>query len=407
MSRTSRSGAVWLLCVLCLLAVTMPGTAVGRAQPTATDSYGAWEPFIGTDPLTPAIPDFYANYFAFSFKRTGNARFVGLRLTGDFGYARYMSFNIYRAHKGPSFGALTDDQVLPAPGSVNPFVPGTSPNATNRAYVVNVQPVGYATNPEENTLTFDPSQIRILTVIVRYYVPQGSVTAGVPLPTIEAYDVRTKQSAPLPEQYLIGDRPTFVFRWIMRPIFKTAVDNKVRFYHAVGLGQFPNADSLYLLTAVERRTREVIVLRFKPPTFPHDTSEYGATQVRYWSLNEENRDTTTAFGMKDDQFTRADDGFVYVAIGDRTLRRQAEKRGYNFMPWRIKGREGVIIYRHLVTDASFPGSFDQVPVLDPNNPRNIYLQNATRFIGDYAPRGVKISLKQFLKNGGGIAPPRR
>ena len=149
------------------------------------------------------------------------------------------------------------------------------------------------------------------------------------------------------------------------------------------------------------------MLRFKPPTVPRDSSEYGATQVRYWSLNEENRDTTTAFGMKDDQFKQADDGFVYVAIGDKTIRRQAEKRGYNFMPWRIKGREGVIIYRHLVTDASFPGSFDQVPVLDPSKPWNIYLQNATRFIGDYAPRGVTISLERFLKNGGGIAPPRR
>ena len=91
--------------------------------------YGDWEPFIGTDLTTPAIPDYNANYFAFAFTRSDEAKYVGLRLKGQFGYARYMSFNIYRAHRSPSYGALTDTQMLPAPGSVNPFLPGADPNA--------------------------------------------------------------------------------------------------------------------------------------------------------------------------------------------------------------------------------------------------------------------------------------
>ena len=156
--------------------------------------------------------------------------------------------------------------------------------------------------------------------MVRYYVPQGSATAGVPLPTIEAYDVRTGQSVALPEQYLLGGRSMALFGWIMRPIFTTIVDNKLRFYHSEGAGLFPNADNLYLIGAVTRRRGEVVVLRVKPPTFPKDTSEYGSTQVRYWSLNERNRDTSTAFGLRDDQFKVASDGFVYVAIGDKGIR---------------------------------------------------------------------------------------
>ena len=412
MLRTSQSRASYrpfllLLSLVCLVALIAPGAANGSSSPGATGDYGVWEPFIGTDLSTPALPDYNANYFAFAFTRSGDARYIGLRLRGQFGNARYMSFNIYRAHRGPSFGALTDYQMLPAPGSVNPFVPGTDPNAGDRSYVVAVQPTGYSKVPQENTLEFGPAQARTLAVILRYYVPQDSETAGVPLPTIEAYDVRTQQAVPLPEQYLIAGRPMFIFGWMMRPIFTTMVDNTLRFYHASGVGLFPNADNLYLINAVTRRTGEVVVLRFKPPTFPQDNSEYGTAQVRYWSLNETNRDSSTAFGMRDDQFKVARDGFVYVAIGGKDLRQRAEKRGYNFMPWVIRGRTGAIVYRNLVSDPSYPGRIDKVPLLDLSSPRNIYLQSATRFIGDYAPTGVRVSLKRFLKNGGGIVPPRR
>ena len=412
MSGTLHARAVLLpsllvVCLICLLAATTPAAAAGLGPPHAVVGYGDWEPFIGTDLTTPAIPDYNANYFTFAFTRSDEAKYVGLRFKGQFGYARYMSFNIYRAHQSPSYGALTDAQLLPAPGSVNPFLPGADPSARNRSYVVAVQPAGYAKDPQENTLEFDPLQIGTLVVMVRYYVPQGSATAGVPLPAIEAYDVRSGQSVALPEQYLLGGRSLALYAWIMRPIFTTIVDSKLRFYHSEGAGLFPNADNLYLIGAVTRRRGEVVVLRVKPPTFPEDTSEYGSTQVRYWSLNEGNRDTSTSFGLRDDQFKVASDGFVYVAIGDKGIRRQAEKRGYNFMPWLIRGQTGTVIYRNLVTDPSYAGSIDKVPLLDLSDPGNILAQNATRFLGDYAPTGVTVSLKRFLKDGGGLAPRRR
>ncbi len=219
--------------------------------------------------------------------------------------------------------------------------------------------------------------------------------------------MRTGQDVPLPEPYLLGGRPMAVFGWVMRPIFTTIVDKRLRFYHAAGVGQFPNADSSYLLGAVTRRAGEVVVVRLKPPTYPKNNAEYGTTQVRYWSLNEQNRNTSTPIGLPDDQFKVAGDGFVYVAIGDKGLRRQAEKRGYTFMPWLIRGRTGVVIYRNLVTDPSYAGSIDKVPLLDLSDPGNILAQNSTRFLGDYAPTGVTVSLRRFLKDGGGLAPPRR
>ena len=406
-SRAAFLPSLFAVCLVCFLVPAAPAAAGGPGQPGAIVGYGAWEPFIGTDLTTPAIPDYNANYFAYAFVRTDEAKYVGLRLKGQFGNARYMSFNIYRIHQSPSYGALTDVELLPAPGSVNPFLPGADPDATNRSYVLAVQPAGYPKDPQENTLEFDPLQMASLVVMVRYYVPQGSGTAGVPLPAMEAYDVRTGESVPLPEQYLLGGRSMARYEWIMRPIFTTIVDSKLRFYHSAGAGLFPNADNLYLIGAVTRRRGQVVVVRVKPPTFPKDASEYGSTQVRYWSFNEGNRDTSTPIGRRDDQFKVASDGYVYVAVGDKGIRRQAEKRGYDFMPWLIRGQTGVIIYRNMVTDPSYAGSIDKVPLLDLSDPRNISAQNATRFIGDYSPTGVVVSVRQFLKDGGGITPPRR
>ena len=413
MPAVSRARATHLSCCLliavsaCLVVLAAPAAAAGLASPRSVVGYGDWEPFIGTELTTPAIPDYNANYFSVAFTRSGEARYIGLRFKGEFGYARYMSYNIYRSYRSPSYGALTDQGLQPDAGSVNPFVPEIDPKATDRSYTVYVQPAGYAKDGQQNTLEFDPAQIRTLVVLLRYYVAEGSATAGVPLPTVEAYDVRTGTSLPLPEMQLLGGRPTALYAWIMHPIFSSIVDKQLRFYHSAGPGLFPNADNAYLLTALTRRTGEVAVVRLKPPTFPKDNAQYGQTQVRYWSLNEQNRDTSTPIGLRDDQFKVADDGFVYVAIGDKSLRRQAERRGYTFMPWLIKGRTGVVIYRNLVTDPSFAGSIAKVPMLDLSDPQNVYAQNATNFIGDWAPKGVVVSLKRFLKDGGGLAPPRR
>ena len=133
-----------------------------------------------------------------------------------------------------------------------------------------------------------------------------------------------------------------------------------------------------------------MVLRFRPPAFPKDSSEYGATQVRYWSLNEENRDTSTPIGINDVHVKVARDGFVYAAIVDTSIRRRA----------------GVIIYRNLRTDQSRPGRIDKVPILDPSHPWNIYLQNATRFIGATRRRAWwSASGSSSGTAGGRTAPP--
>ena len=93
-----------------------------------------WEPFIGTDPTVIALPDLYSNYYAFSFDRTnGDDKYIGIRVKGQFGYARYMSYNLYDAQKASSYGALPDTALVPDAGSVNPFKAYADPNAVARS----------------------------------------------------------------------------------------------------------------------------------------------------------------------------------------------------------------------------------------------------------------------------------
>ena len=379
-----------------------------RKPTTPVLSDAQWEPFIGTDPKVIALPDFYSNYYAFSFDRTKeDNKYIGIRVKGQFGYARYMSYNLYDAKKASSFGGFTDTALVPDAGSVNPFKPYADPNTPDRNYSLTVVPKGYPVyGNESNVFTFISDSIDILTLMIRYYVPQKSVTAGVPLPSIEAFDVRTGNAVPLPPTYSIRkELSESVYTTRLSPIFKTAIDDTIRFYHAIGLGQFNNADNLYLISALKRLNNEVFLLRFKAPTFRLDGTTDPNNDVRYWSITQSRKNTTSALGIKDADFKTAADGYVYVAIGDENIKGKAKKAGYNFMPWLVQDTCMVLIYRNILGDPSFAGYLGKVPVISMSNPRNIFIQNARNYIGDYAPRGIKMSRLTFIKNYGGWPAP--
>ena len=379
-----------------------------RKPTTPVLSDSQWEPFIGTDPKVIALPDFYSNYYAFSFDRTKeDNKYIGIRVKGQFGYARYMSYNLYDAKKASSFGGFTDTALVPDAGSVNPFKPYADPNTPGRDYTLTVVPKGYPVYGNElNVFTFITDSIDILTLMIRYYVPQKSVTAGVPLPSIEAFDVRTGNAVPLPPTYsILKELSESVYTTRLSPIFKTAIDDTIRFYHAIGLGQFNNADNLYLISALKRLNNEVFLLRFKPPTFRLDGTTDPNNDVRYWSITQSRKNTTSALGIKDADFKTAADGYVYIAIGDENIKGKAKKAGYNFMPWMVQDTSLVLIYRNILGDPSFAGYLGKVPVISMSNPRNIFIQNARNYIGDYAPRGIKMSRLTFIKNYGGWPSP--
>lgn len=374
-----------------------------------------WKEFSGQLLSTYALPDYNSIYFSYGFDWKNN-KTLGLRITGDFGYARYMSYNIYGELEGTSLASKKDVEIQALPFNVNPFLPGIPPDMKDRRYRVHVFCSDTAndtvTNGWENPLTFTASEApTLLAVVVRYYLPVGSDCANVPLPIIQAVDTIDGHELRRPENLVPADMPKHIFEKTLKPIFETVVDNTLRFYHTPGSGEFNNMDNLYLLNAVDKQPDEVLLLKFQAPTYGANNPD---VEVRYWAVNQGNVDTSTPAGMFDEELKPAKDGLTYIAMGDPedpAIADWAEQGGYNFMPWMATAGRAVILYRNLVTmsPVRFKGSIAHVPKSDfatsPITPNEITRLDAKNWIGSYAPTGQKVTQAEFMRNYGGMPSP--
>jgi hypothetical protein len=388
-------------------------------------TYGQWEIYPGNESTSLALPDYYSIYLAYTYDITLHPN-TRLRITGDFPSARYMSFNIYATRSGTSLAALTDYQLKTDARNVNPFVAGSDQRATNRRYVVNVEPQTDESAAEqassdsaitENLLTYNPKALNVapfpealLTVVIRYYVPVGLHGNAEP-PRVEVLSMEgSKPLDPQPKSYptnMAVNEP--IFRYRLAPIFESVDGDGLRFYHSEGKGQFNNADNLYLISAVDGVDGEnnVVILRVVPPTFPRDNKDFDKTDVRYWSINQGNPDTSTPVGIRDGMLRPAKDGFIYLVMGGKSVELKATEGGYNYMPWLADKERAVIIYRNMLTNPQYRGSIMRVPQLPeaPWDKQQLAAYEASLHIGDYAPAGKKVTAQEFNSNYGGMPSP--
>jgi hypothetical protein len=386
--------------------------------------YGQWEIYPGDKSFSLALPDYFSIYLAYTYDTTLHPN-TRLRITGDFPSARYMSFNIYATRSGTSLAALTDYQIKTDAHNVNPFVAGSNQHAKNRRYIVNVEPQANAPSAEqasseaditENLLKYNPKDLvagfpeALLTVVIRYYVPVGP-HGNAELPRVEVLSMEDgKPLEPQPKSYPTNmDANEPIFRHRLAPIFTSVDGDGLRFYHSEGKGQFNNADNLYLIAAVDGVDGEntVVILRVVPPTFPRDNKEFDKTDVRYWSINQGNPNTSTPVGMRDGVFRPALDGFVYLVMGGRSVEGKAAEGGYNYLPWLADKERAVIIYRNMLTNPQYRGSIMRVPMLPeaPWSNAQLAAYEASLHIGDYAPKGKKITAQEFNTNYGNMPSP--
>lgn len=391
-------------------------------------SFGQWQVYPGTDRASLALPDYYSTYLAYTID-TSQRPNTGLRITGDFPDARYMSFNVYATRLATSLGGLTDYQIATEARNINPFVAGNDAHSRHRQYVVNVEPESNGSSRQQtlsdsaspgNLLAFDPKDLLnpkipkerpLLTVIIRYYVPKQGDCGGAGPPMIDLYEVSNPTSSSLaPDSipmHMDVNEP--IFRKRLAPIFQSVRGTDLRFYHSTGGGQFNNADNIYLISAVENVDghNNVVILKLKPPTYPLTNDEFDRTAVRYWSFNQGNPDTSTPFGMKDEEFRPATDGFVYIVMGDESFRPKAKQGGYNFMPWKANKEQAVILYRNMLTNPQYRGSIARVALLPeaPWKESVLIADEASGYIGDYAPIGRKVTAQEFNETSGGMPSP--
>lgn len=372
-----------------------------------------WTENIGSNKALPLLPDSNVNYFLYSFTRQKGST-MGIRIKGQYGFARYMSYNIYDNNTLSSVGSIVDTKIIPDAGSDNPFLPGASPNVSNRNYTVTICPNTTDTAAFQNQLQYSDNLEKV-GIILRYYIPQQNNYASVPLPTIEAFDIVTGQAlpAPIPSNTSFQQQFEEKFQKITTLLNLAGIleaPKDVFFYKFSGAFLYPNLDNYYLFTPITFNKNQVVMMRFKAPSYAQNYTQNGLTDVRYFSICLCDAKTYTYSTTTDLSFNVASsDGYINIVIGDEDAALRAKAAGLNYIvlpPELNNNVKGVIVYRNLLTNPAFPYPMSLVPDLS-NNINLITLLNtstlqAQTYLSDYAPIGVKLSKTQFLADFGGF-----
>jgi hypothetical protein len=378
---------------------------------------------------------------------------------GRFPHSRFFSFTI-TSPLGVLHSFLYDDNIKPDPGSTNPFLPSANRNATHRSYTVTIvdQPDPGPGHEQPNTVyagaAGQPAG-QAFTIAVRTYLPDKGrdVTggAGAPAVTLVAANGQTStgqaactalQTKPgasnlinvnpilFPEskiQQLLAlskspehpavKRPAwykyFGPSWILAPYYAGTADQSMISslpLTATGLGA--NPANGYVFTWLDRRFgpdhsgHNIAVLHGKLPTTPATyTGEgrmQGGTQLRYWSLCNNEGPTsgkTTGPCLADEEtpINAQRDYTIVVSLPQDRPRNATDKCGVAWMNWGTTGDgytrpdSTLLIVRNLATVAhpAFPKAVQNIA--DPAKVKST--------MGPYLPTVTYTTASQFQKHG--------
>jgi hypothetical protein len=348
------------------------------------------------DPATLNVlyPDDSAQYWTGAYAAAPGTR---LRIDGRFPHARYMSFNVYDAQLRPT-DAVADLDIVPDPGSANPYRAGADRTAPAREYTVFVEFAERPPAPAPNTIYTGAEPGGLLTY--RIYIPDTGRDelgdAGLPAVTVQAADggkappsacaqaskpsvaginetLRDSGGVPATENSGVPGRNPPVWRKFTNllgafadnvtdaemsaPLFE--LQRGLGLHELGGNGGFlSNLHNAYVSAFTNRAFGRVLVTRMRPPTFPDTRGGapvMGAGQLRYWSLCGNDPPTQRFVAcLNDDRVVTGADGlatFVMTTTGERPPNAKPEC-GLNWLPWG-NGARNVLIYRHMLPEAGF------------------------------------------------------
>ncbi|PKP29741.1 MAG: hypothetical protein CVT99_16035 [Bacteroidetes bacterium HGW-Bacteroidetes-16] len=353
-------------------------------------------PFAGTDPTVLYIPDTYAVYWYFVVDRSQSPNQY-IQINGDYGNARYMSYNVYDLNELTTLGSILDKDMAPHCDSYNPFTPGINVNGTLSTYRVNIVPNNIEVADINNELKFD-EKISSLIVMLRYYVYKTDLMAGVPLPTIIGRDPVSGSEVPILFSSQAPSVDVTPFTNQLNDFAKAGQLDFIGFWKLESSGLLENHDNIYLIGPGIVKEDELAIIKFQPPSFQLDLSQ--PKDVRYWSLNIGDNKTLNYNGIKDEDAILADDGWCYIVYGrsNNEVKSMCTEKKFNYVEWNVPSDTAFFTYRNLVSN-DFPGNLDNVPTVDPTQPlESLILDLAKNYIGNYAPRGEKMTITDFLNS---------
>jgi hypothetical protein len=387
------------------------GAVEARAQGVDTTCQFS---FTRLDPTTAntLFLDTNAVYWVSGYQAAPGTR---IRITGEFPYSRYTSWNVYDSSARP-IDALADAKIEPDPGSSNPFLPGADRTKRPRNYTLFLRFEPRPRDPAPNTLysgvTREGSPNFTGSFWLRMYIPDRGRDAkgGVPLPRITlerdgaagtppSVDACLEAQAPYLEsinQAIRGSEGTPDFTGESTaypgrnpPVWRKFVNFSQSFTEVVfnneageelydealrfptndprrGAGIFANNDISYVFTGSSRGFGEVLVIRGRAPTFP-DTWPPARVmprgkQLRYFSFCQYEPASQRVIDCVSDHRITVDSKGFYTVVVSTPANRPANARASCGVTWLAWGpaKQGLLIYRHMLAEPSFGQSIEQV-----------------------------------------------
>lgn len=407
------------ICLATLVLVLQPGVSVAQAPllPTPTCAWQfAWTPFGMGNWL---LPDTANRWWYMPIDR----EWQRLTLTASYPKARFFSIAVYN-NAPVSTGLadrLFDANIVPDPGSGNPFAP-------NPTYTITVT---RSAGPTGNVLQLDAETGWLL---YRLYLPNagGNPMGGVPLPEVRITDAsgrttqlktcqfinRQSELAALQQQFLPAVLET--------PPPLPPVPDRIWFgaIDPPPARLLPNPDNKYMasffMPAYE--PDRVIVMRGKGPAFP-DTYRgssvwdpapgFEAVQMRFWSICL--ADVVSPLpveGCAVDASTPLDRyGFYTIVISNDVLRPEWLPTKTVWVPWGDEQMVPKLIFvRHLLPSPDFDNAVQDAVKQGCGIPFNFPTpltqeeitrsgQCAQQVMGDYYPIAVWCDVHTFKAGG--------
>jgi hypothetical protein len=431
--------------VLAAVALATPAAAKKpsdrRHAPAAQLSTCFWEGPISTEvPTTRGVdgrnfffPEESATYWLARFQLPAGAR---LLLHGRYAHARHQSLSAYAG--GVPTNALADFEIVPDPGSTNPFAPGTPRNRKRRSFTVTVleqDPPPPGTPRPANTLYSGAPGGTPSELLLRVYLPDRkrdlTGDSGLPRPEVVLADgtvLRDEAACAAindPNRALpVGTVPASVFQSLVNtpgadpatsPAFNPPKWERffnlpyasTVFQEAAGRprpadpgpdqgGLYSTPHNRYLFTFLSRRFGPVVVIRAKMPTFPQTQKRrrpLGDEQVRFWSLcSVESRVSDRTVDCLADYQVPLDKDRMYTIVVSRAADRPANatrRCGVAWLDWGERGDAagrpdfGSLIMRNLLASPTFAGAIqhirrpgEEAAVMGPYFPRTEYTTKA-------------------------------
>ena len=298
-----------------------------------------------------AYPDTSATYWTVRFPVVTGGH---LTIAGTFPHARYMSFNSYQG--ASAYDVVEDDLLVPDNSELNPFQNGNPRNGTV-TYHMTAAFKKKPASPASNTLYTGASSTSGNSVIYRVYVPdQGQDdTGGVGVPAVTFYAPAGTQLPP----ECTGNTRTAAVTGPAGPA-AAAATNPPTWIKATGNDSYGNLDNAYLSASINPKYGQVLVIHAEAPTFPAtyqgETTFDGDTQLRYWSMCENNPATTGVIDCSPDYLTTVPSSNYYTFVVSKTQPTNATAAcDVTWLPWGSV-QTGLLILRNMLPASSFTQS---------------------------------------------------